>query len=43
LKPPLLEGARRLYRWAVGEHGDPGGRHRIDYGPRMLIIGTPPL
>jgi hypothetical protein len=43
LKPPLLEGARRLYRWVVGDHNDPGGWHRIDYGPRVLIIGTPPL
>ena len=43
LKPPLLEGAARLYRWVVGNHDDLGGWHRIDYGPRVLIIGTPPL
>jgi len=43
LKPPLLEGARWLYRWVVGSHADSGGWHRIDYGPRVLIIGTPPL
>ena len=43
LKPPLLEGAARLYRWVVGKHDDRGGWRRIDYGPRVLIIGTPPL
>jgi hypothetical protein len=43
LKPPLLEGAKALYLWVVGDHGDPGGWHKIDYGPRVKIIGTPPL
>jgi L,D-transpeptidase catalytic domain len=43
LKAPFLEGAARLYRWVVGDHADPGGWQRIDYGPRVLIIGTPPL
>jgi hypothetical protein len=43
LKAPLLEGAKSLYRWVVGTHDDPGGFHRIDYGPRVKIIGTPPL
>lgn len=43
LKPPLLEGAKRLYQWVVGNHGDPGRFHRIGYGPRVRIIGTPPL
>jgi len=40
---PLLEGAKRLYHWVVGNHEDPGVFHKIDYGPRVLIIGTPPL
>jgi len=43
LKAPLLEGAGWLYRWVVGSHADPGSWHRIDYGPRVRIIGTPPL
>ncbi|MBK5275301.1 MAG: L,D-transpeptidase [Desulfuromonadales bacterium] len=43
LKPPLLEGAKSLYRWVVGNHDDPGRFHNIDYGPRVKIIGTPPL
>ena len=43
LKPPLLQGAKRLYRWVVGKHGDTGKFHKIDYGPRVKIIGTPPL
>ena len=43
LKPPLLEGAKMLYQWVVGNHDDPGGWHKIDYGPRVKIIGTPPL
>lgn len=43
LKPPLLEGAKKLYRWVVGEHHDSGVFHKIDYGPRVKIIGEPPL
>jgi len=43
LGPPLLEGARSLYRWVVGTHSDPGKFHKIDYGPRVKITGTPPL
>lgn len=43
LKPPLLEGANILYRWVVGNHSDRGGWHRIDYGPKVKIIGEPPL
>jgi len=43
LGPPLLEGARRLYRWVVGNRDDPGTFHKINYGPRVQIIGTPPL
>ena len=43
LKEPLLQGAKRLYQWVIGAHNDPGGFHRIDYGPRVLITGEPPL
>jgi L,D-transpeptidase catalytic domain len=43
LEPSLLEGAQWLYRWVVGRHADPGGWRRIGYGPRVMIIGTPPL
>jgi hypothetical protein len=43
LKPPFLTDARRLYQWVIGTHQDPGTFHKISYGPRVLIIGTPPL
>jgi L,D-transpeptidase catalytic domain len=43
LKAPLLEAAERLYRWAAGSGPDPGTFHRISDGPRVLIVGTPPL
>jgi hypothetical protein len=43
LKPPLLEGIKVLYRWVVGSHDDSGTFHKIDYGPRVKIIGTPPF
>ncbi|HOP40385.1 MAG TPA: L,D-transpeptidase [Geobacteraceae bacterium] len=43
LTPPLLEDAKELYLWVLGSHGDPGTFHRIEYGPRMLIIGSPPI
>lgn len=43
LKPPLLAGAKKLYQWVVDGHDDPGVFHKIDYGPRVKIIGEPPL
>jgi hypothetical protein len=43
LKEPLLQGAESLYRWVVGRHADNGKFHKIGYGPRVLIIGAPPL
>ena len=43
LKPPLLEAAKKLYRWVIGTNKDPGRFHKISSGPRVLIIGTPPL
>lgn len=41
--PPLLDGAKSLYWWVVGSHDDSGRFHKIDYGPRVKIIGSPPL
>ncbi|KAF0218654.1 MAG: hypothetical protein FD174_2747 [Geobacteraceae bacterium] len=43
LKEPFLDAAKTLYQWVIGSHNDPGKFHKIDYGPRVLIIGTPPL
>ena len=43
LKPPLLEGAKKLYQWVVDGHQDSGVFHKIDYGPRVKIIGETPL
>ena len=43
LTPPLLQAAKKLYQWVIGDHRDPGTFHKIDYGPRVRIIGTPPL
>ena len=43
LKEPFLEAAKELYRWVVGSHVDTGRFQKINYGPRVLIIGTPPL
>ena len=43
LKAPLLEAAGRLYRWVAGSSPDPGKFHKISDGPRVLIVGTPPL
>jgi hypothetical protein len=43
LNAPLLEGAKILYRWVIGNHDDPGRFQKIDYGPKVQIIGTPPL
>jgi hypothetical protein len=43
LKQPLLQGAKLLYQWVVGHHDDNGKFHKIGYGPRVLIIGNPPM
>lgn len=43
LKAPFLEAAKQLYKWVINSHDDPGTFHNIDYGPKVLIIGTPPL
>lgn len=43
LKAPFLEAAKQLYNWVIDSHDDPGTFHKINYGPKVLIIGTPPL
>jgi L,D-transpeptidase catalytic domain len=43
LKAPLLDAAEWLYRWVEGSGPDPGTFHTINDGPRVLIVGTPPL
>ena len=42
-KDVILEDAKTLYLWVIGSHDDNGKFHRIKYGPRVLIIGTPPI
>jgi hypothetical protein len=43
LTQPFLEGAKKLYQWVVDPRSDPGTFHRITNGPKVLIIGEPPL
>ncbi|HEY5513381.1 MAG TPA: L,D-transpeptidase [Geomonas sp.] len=43
LTKPFLEGAKVLYQWVVDPRSDPGSFHSIKNGPRVLIIGEPPL
>jgi hypothetical protein len=43
LTKPFLEGAQRLYQWVVDPKSDPGTFHTIKNGPRVLIVGEPPL
>ena len=43
LTRPFLEAAKTLYRWVVPPGSDPGTFHNIKNGPRVLIIGEPPL
>ncbi len=39
----ILEDAKKLYEWVIGSHEDNGKFHGIKYGPRVLIIGAPPM
>jgi len=39
---PLLMDARLLYQWVVGSNLDTGTLQRINYGPKLLIMGIPP-
>jgi hypothetical protein len=43
LTKPYLQGAERLYHWVVDPGSDPGTFHELKNGPRVQIIGTPPL
>ena len=43
LEKPFLDAARRLSLWAVPTGPDTGTFHRIYNGPRVQIIGEPPL
>jgi hypothetical protein len=43
LTKPFLEAAKTLYHWVVDPRSDPGNFHKIKNGPRVLIIGNPPL
>jgi hypothetical protein len=40
---PYLEGAQKLYDWVIDPRTDPGSFHEIKNGPRVLVIGEPPL
>ena len=40
---PVLEDARRLYEWVLGETPDDGTFRLLKDGPRLLIRGEPPL
>lgn len=40
---PLLEAAKTLYKWAIGVAPDDGGVHTLKNGPKVVIIGRPPL
>ena len=43
LKEPYLLAAKKLFQWVIGSHNDTGRFQKINYGPRVLIIGTPPM
>lgn len=40
---PVLEDARRLYEWVLGDTPDDGRFHLLQNGPRVVIFGEPPL
>jgi len=40
---PLLESAKTLYEWAIGAAPDDGGVHTLKNGPKVVIIGKPPI
>ncbi len=42
-RTPVLTDAKRLYQWVVGTRRDTGRFRKISDGPRVLIVGTPPL
>lgn len=42
LKEPYLKGAKMLYQWVMGNHYDSGKFQKINFGPKVLIIGSAP-
>lgn len=40
---PLLDAARTLYLWAIGDKPDDGGLTPLRKGPKVLIVGEPPI
>lgn len=40
---PILKDAKKLYEWVVAPRRNPWKLRYINYGPKVLIIGTPPL
>ena len=41
--PPQLQDSRTLYEWAIGDRDDSGGFTLLKNGPKVRIIGKPPL
>lgn len=39
---PVLEDAKALYNWVLGDTPDDGNFHTLEGGPRVLIIGATP-
>ncbi|HBG08367.1 MAG: hypothetical protein A2075_22315 [Geobacteraceae bacterium GWC2_58_44] len=39
---PVFMDAKKLYLWVVGDNLDTGTFQRIKYGPKVLIMSTPP-
>ncbi len=42
-RQPQLQDSRTLYEWAIGPREDRGEFTRLKNGPRVRIIGEPPL
>jgi len=42
-KKVLLQDAKTLYLWVVGSNSDNGKFHKIKFGPKVLVVGTPPI
>jgi hypothetical protein len=40
---PFLENARNLYEWAIGDAPDDGDFHLLKGGPKVMIVGEPPV
>lgn len=42
-RDPKLQDSRDLYEWAIGFADDSGEFTRLKHGPRVRVIGEPPL